>query len=106
MEIKIPKTISGGGIHSYRIGYKTNLKVDEGATGFLNHRKQVIAIDPAFPELERGVTFWHEALHKVSGEYSCNLDEDDTDRLAEGIVAILVKDFGIKFDWSDIEELE
>ena len=106
IEIKIPKTISGGGIHLYSVGYRTYLKTDEGGMGCINHRKEQILIDPAYPEADKNVTIWHEAIHKITREYGCRLEDDNIDRLAEGIVAILEKDFGVKFDWSDIKELE
>ncbi len=105
-EIKIPKTISGGGIHLYKVGYRTYLKTDEGNMGFANHRTQQIGIDPTCSKPNKNATLWHEILHKIDREYSCRIDEDNLDRLSEGITTVLEKDFGLEFDWSDIKELE
>jgi len=53
----------------------------------------------------RNEAFWHELLHGISLTYKCGLEEENVDRIAQGINQVM-QSFGIELDWSDLEQLE
>jgi len=102
--IKIPKQIQIGG-HTYQVFYKPYLSSDSGNRGRINHRKQVIHIEPENPISQQNVTILHEIIHFTENIFSLNLTDEDTDRISEGLLQVLSDSFGIEFDWSDIESV-
>lgn len=102
MKVKIPKQIKLG-VHSYGIRYNSHLRCDEGSVGCSRHRSQVIEIEPDQADSQKYETFIHEVLHIIDRQYSCRLDEDDVDRIAEGFADFLFNNLGIELDWSEIE---
>ena len=102
MKVKIPKEIKIGS-HNYRVKYKPFLSKDSGFRGTIEHRLQEIWIDPENPPSQRDATLLHEGLHLISTVFSCSLDDDAIDRVAEGLAEFLFNNLGIEFDWSEIE---
>jgi len=102
MIIKVPKEIKVSS-HAYQIVFKPNLKIDDGFQGTVQHRTQVIEIEPLTSLDFLLVTLLHEIIHIISTVYSLHLEEDAVDRLAEGLAQGLLESFGLELDWSDIK---
>lgn len=102
MKIKIPKQIKIG-VHPYRVEFSKTLRADEGLSGIAQHRTQVIGIEDILPKSQTDVVFLHEIVHIISRHYNCNIDEADTDRIAQGMAELLFNNLGIEFDWSEIQ---
>jgi len=102
MIIKIPKRIKLA-THAYRIEYKANLQLLEGSCGNVNHMEQVMQFDPSTAKTQLDVAFLHEVLHIIDRQYNCKMDNETTDRLAEGLAELLTNNLGMQFDWSNIE---
>lgn len=71
--------------------------------GTIERRLQEVWIDPDSPLSQKNETLLHEVLHLISMVFSCSLDEDNIDRIAEGYAELLFNNLGIELDWSDIE---
>ena len=102
MKVKIPSQIKIA-TSSYTVGFREHLKLDDGLVGVAYHRNKAIYIDPALDTSEKAQTLLHEAIHIIDRIYGCKIDEDDTDRLAQGMAELLVNNLGIEFDWSDVK---
>ncbi len=102
MIVKIPKDIRVGA-HRYRVEYNSLLWHEEGLKGCANHLKQFIQIDPVLAPSQKLVTLFHEINHIINNVYSCKLDEDEINKMAEGWADLLMY-LGIEFDWSLIKE--
>jgi len=102
MKIAIPKKIKIG-IHTYSVEFNSLLWYEESLKGSVNHLKQVIQIDPVIAETQKCVTFLHEVIHVINDNYRCKLDDDEVDRIAEGIAELLKDNFNIDFDWRNIK---
>ena len=103
--IKIPKQIQIGG-HTYKVFYRPYLSKDDGNRGGINHRKQVIYIEPENPASQKNATMLHEILHFIETVFALNLTDDDVDRISEGLLQVFSDGFGVEFDWGDIETEE
>ena len=103
MKVKIPRKVKIGA-YDYTIKFVPNLVYDHKLLGQSLSDKQEIRIEPKTTKQTNAVTLWHEIIHAINGVYSCEIDESNTDRIAQGIAAILQSDFGIEFDWSNIKE--
>ena len=103
MKVKIPK-VARIGAFDYSVKLVPNLADDFKLLGQSITDKQEIRIEPNTTEGTKLVTFWHEVVHGISDVYGCSLDEENTNRIAQGISAILQKNFNIEFDWSEVEE--
>ena len=103
MKIKVPQVIRIGA-YDYRVSYKLNLRVDDGYTGAINHREQVITIEPCYSAMGQNVSLLHEIFHLIDHVYQCHLDEENASRMAGGIAEFLFNNLNIELDWSDIEE--
>ena len=90
------------GINHYSIIFKPHLNVDEHHTGSVNFRTGLIEIEPAMMESIRVVSLLHELIHAISYGYAISLDDADIDRLAEGVAELLVNNWRLKFDLSQI----
>ena len=101
--VKVPKQIQIGG-HTYKVLYKPYLSKDDGNRGGINHRKQVIYIEPENPASQKNATMLHEILHFIETVFDLNLTDEDTDRISEGLFQVLSDSFGVEFDWGDIEK--
>ena len=104
MKVKIPKEIRLL-THTYKIRSNTMETREHGALAMSRHYHQDIIIDKrSFPPSEYEQSFLHELLHVVERHFSMSFDDNDIDRLAEGIAAILFDGLGIELDWSEIKE--
>tara|TARA_Y100000310_G_scaffold177357_1_gene177442 strand:+ start:9354 stop:9719 length:366 start_codon:yes stop_codon:yes gene_type:complete len=103
--VKIPKQIKVGG-HTYRIIYEPHLSKDTGNRGHINHRKQIIGIDPENPKSQQDATLLHEIIHLTETVFDLDLSDADTDRISEGLFQVLSDSFGIEFNWDNIDEKE
>ncbi len=105
MKIKIPREIKIG-LYPYSVEAISQLKLNEGCWGVSNHVRRKIKIDSGLPLLERNQTLIHELIHVISESFRCSLDEDNAERLANGMGEFLFDNLGIEFDWSDIPTKE
>lgn len=103
MKVKIPREIKIGA-YNYKVVYAPNLVYDHKLLGQALAEKQLIRIEPDTTPQTKEVTLWHEIVHSINDVYGCELDENNIDRIAQGITAILKNDFNIEFDWSEISK--
>ena len=104
MKVKIPKEIRLL-THTYKIRSSSKETRANGAMALSRHFHQDIIIDKAtMPRSEYEQAFFHEVLHVIERHFSMNFTDEDIDRLAEGLVAILFDNLGIELDWSAIKE--
>lgn len=101
MKIKVPKTIKIG-VHEYGIVYNPLLWHEDAMKGCVNHLKQKIEIDPALAPSQKLVTLLHEINHIITDTLRCKLDDDETDRMAQGMAELLFNNLNIEFDWGNI----
>ena len=101
MKVKIPNTIKIA-THSYKVVFDANLRHDEASYGQVNHREQIIRLEASIPPSLRDQTLIHEIVHIVDRVYVCRMDEDDLERLSNGIAELLFNNLGVEFDWSFI----
>ena len=104
VKIKIPNKVKIAS-HEYRIEFNPLLWHEEGLKGCANHIKQKIQVDPVLAPSQKLTTLLHEINHIISEVYRCKLDEDEIDKMAQGMAELLVDNWGIELDWSDIKEL-
>ena len=103
MKIKIPKEIRLL-THTYKVRSNTLETRANSAIAVSRHYHQDIIIDKkGMPRSEYEQAFFHEVLHVIERHFSMDFADNDIDRLAEGLVAILADDFGIEWDWSEIK---
>ncbi len=102
MKAKIPREIKIG-LYPYSVQTVPHLKLMDGVWGSSNHVKKEIKVDSGLPLLELNQTLIHEVLHVISEGYRCGLDEDNVERLANGIGEFLFDNLGIELDWSGID---
>lgn len=101
MKVKIPRQIKLG-THCYKIRYNPMLWHIESLKGSANHITQIIEIDPVLAPSQQLVTLLHEINHIINDNFRCKLDDDEIDKMAQGVAELLVNNFGLSFDWSDI----
>ena len=101
VSIIIPEIIKLGA-HSYRLSFDPHLWQDEDKSGLTHHRLQEINIELAVPPSNRDETLLHEVLHIIDLLYRCRLNEDDIERLAQGLADFLFNNLEITLDWSNI----
>ena len=100
MRVKVQPVIRIG-IYPYSVSLVKHLKLHQGCWGVSNHILKTIELDEGLDDLERMQTLTHEVLHIISNNYRCSMDEDDTERIANGFCEYLIG-MGIELDWSDI----
>ena len=102
MKVKVPREIKSGP-YPYSITLSPDLKLNEGCWGTTHYVRRVVRIDSGLPLIERNQTLLHEVLHVISSTYQCALDEDNVERIANGLSEFLFNNLGIELDWSGIE---
>lgn len=102
MKVKVPREIKIA-THTYRIAFDPHMRHDEACYGQVNHREQVVNIESSVPPSQRDQTLIHEIVHIVDKVYVCRMDEDDLERISNGIAELLFNNLGIEFVWDDIE---
>lgn len=101
MNIKIPQVIQIGS-HKYSIQFREWDMRDGGYYSRVNHRRQVIEIDPTRPASQRIYALIHEVGHIINNVYlDGELDEKQINGIAGGY-AQLLSGFNVELDWSDI----
>ena len=103
VKVKVPQKIKIG-LYPYGVEAVPDLKLKEGVWGVSNHVKREVRVDSHLPLLERNQTLLHEVIHIISQGFMCSLDEDNVERLANGIGEFLFDNLGIEFDWELIKE--
>ena len=101
MKVLIPNEIKSGP-YPYEVKLTPDLKLNEGTWGSTHFVKRVVRVDAGLPLLERNQTLIHELLHVISSTYQCALDEDNIERIANGLSEFLFDNLGIEFDWSGL----
>ena len=101
MKVKIPSSIKLGA-YTYTLSLQENYKLNRGTWATTNHTLSEITIESALSPSERDLTLLHECLHIISEIYRLNLDEDNIERLQNGLGELLFRDLDIKFDWSEV----
>ena len=103
-EIKVPKEIQIGG-HTYKLYFNEMVEKD-GHYATLLHDSQEVWFCKGRPQTQMVQTFLHEMVHIISRAYCVSrLEERDIDLLSEGLMQLLVSNFGITMNWGDIEEI-
>ena len=101
MKVKVPKEIKIA-THPYKVAYDSHLRHDEACYGQVNHRNQKINIELSVPLSVKNQTLIHEIVHIVDKVYVCRMDEDDLERISNGMAELLFNNLNIEFDWSEI----
>ena len=104
MKIKVPKRIKLGA-YCYDLGYESNLATDKHFCGTIRFQRLKINIEPNMPESVKNVTLLHELFEGISDMYRCGLEDENCERLAQGMADFLFNSLGIEFDWSLIQEI-
>jgi hypothetical protein len=97
LKIKVPGQIKIG-CYLLKIIVKPYQKLVHGNWGEANSTIQEIHIDSGLPERAKDNTLIHEIVHMISINYQCGLDEENVERMANGIQE-LMDCLGIEFDW-------
>lgn len=71
-------------------GYSKNKNGNNGdnTRGYINYERQEIKIDPDHPEFME--TLLHELIHAANNFWYANLNEQQVERISEGLYHILV----------------
>ena len=101
MKVKVPKTLQIASFR-YTLGF-AELNDNHHLLGQCRNDKQQMVFEPNLTQQTKDQALWHEVLHAIDTCYSCKLEEEEIDRTAQGITAVLKNDFGIEFDWEDIK---
>lgn len=103
MKVKVPTEINLGS-YQYAVRFWRRMIYDHGLLGQSLTDCQLIKVEYDSNPQTMAVTFWHEIFHAVKHTYGCEIDENDADRLAHGIVQVL-QSMGIELDWEEIESM-
>ncbi len=101
MKISVPARVEYSA-QWYGVSYKKHMRTDDHLTGCLNCRTRKVEIDPDETKEERDLSFVHENLHIIDIKYKTGLDEDNIERLSNGLME-LFKNLGIELDWSGVK---
>ena len=102
MKIKVPIKLKIAS-HEYTIKDDEQALKSASTVGEARHIYHDILIDFNRVSSEVTQTFLHEYLHCIERFWNVKIDDNDVDRLAEG-VAVLFNNLNIEFDWSDIKD--
>ena len=102
MKVKIPSKIRVGA-YEYSI---TLVPMGEAYNklGQCYTSKELIKIDSESSYRIKCVTFWHEVLHAIDDVYRGEMKEEEMERLAQSLTAVMLNDMGIEFIWDAIKE--
>lgn len=102
MKVKVPLSLKFGS-RNFPIELDQFLLRDNGHLGETHYRKEAIILDAHCSNGNKFITLIHEVLHIINDQYQTNLDEDNIDRISEGIADLLINGFGFEFDWSNFD---
>ena len=103
MKVIIPKQIKVSA-QEYEIELVTNLENDYDLWGQCLTGRGVLKIEAGTNPAGRTQTFLHEVMHAINDIYTCRVEEDNIDRMAQGLRDVLVDSLGIEFDWGEIKD--
>ena len=102
MIVKIPTKVRIGA-YEYSISL-TPMGEDYNKLGQCSTSKESIKIDSESSYRIKCVTFWHEILHAIDDVYRGKMEEEEMERLAQSLTAIMLNEMGIVFDWSSVKD--
>jgi len=102
MKIKVPVKLKIAS-HEYTIRDDIKQLMSNTVVGEVRHVYHDIILDFNRLPSELTQTFLHEYLHCIERFWNVKLDDNDVDRLAEGM-AVLFNNLGIELDWSNIKK--
>lgn len=102
MKVKVPKEIRIG-VYHYFIRHLPYLHRDFNIYGRVCTNAELIELDLDMPDTIKTVSLLHELIHAICDSYCVRLSDEDTDRIAQGLAQILLNNWGIQFDWSEME---
>ena len=101
MKVKIPRKIKML-THPYTIKFDEKVTLSAGTIGLTRHYYQDICLTRELPPSELNQLFLHEVLHTIERHFNIKLEDQDVDRLSEGLCIFLFENLGIEFVWDDI----
>jgi len=102
MIIKVPRKVKMAS-HTYGIKCDSRQSLSAGTCGLTRHIYQEIIMDPSWPLSQKNQTLLHEVMHLIERFWVVKLDDNDIDRIAEGLAVFLFDNLGIELDWSDVD---
>ena len=103
IKVKIPREIKIL-THTYKIRFDTKELASVGAGGLTKHLYQEIVLDNKIsPKSELDQIFLHEYIHTIERHFCVKINDDDVERISEGLAELLFTNLGIEFDWGLIE---
>lgn len=100
--VKLPNPLKVGA-YKFKVEFDPSIPVNyNGSYGYISPVQATIGVTPGLTDVQRFATLIHEVLHQINKTYNCNLDEGNTDRIAEGLTDFLRDTLGLEFDWSEI----
>ena len=105
MKIKVPREVKIG-THTFKVKLNPHLQTDEKNYGDINYRTEEIRIWADAPLSLRNEVLLHEIIHLAQHIYRVEISDPDIDRVAETIGQFLFNNLQIRFDWSDISEVD
>ena len=102
MKVKVPKKIKLG-TYLYDLVYEPNLAADKQLCGHIRYQRLKINIEPNMDDSVKNVTLLHELFEGISDIYRCGLEDENCERLAQGMADFLFNSLGIELDWSEIK---
>ena len=105
MKIRIPKQIKIA-THTYKVRLNSREAIAGGSAGLTKHIYEEIILDNLVPPSQLNQIFLHEVLHMIERYFVVKLEDNDIDRIAEGLAMFLFDNLGIEFVWDDIEKGE
>ena len=105
MKVKVPSKIQVGS-HTYTVKLSRQHLEDEDTRGIINYRTQEIVINAITPDSRKTTAFIHEIIHLSAKIFGIILEEEEINRLCEGLGQGIFSSLGIELDWSKIEKTE
>jgi len=103
MKVVIPRQIKMAS-HTYGIELNRVKCSGAGTIGLCNHLEQKIYIDDISAKSQLDQALLHEIMHMIERFFVVRIDDNDIDRIAEGLAILLFDNFGIEFDWGLVKD--
>ncbi len=85
MKFRAPKSVKVGGTR-YEIIREAGFEHKSGAVGRISYWKSTIHLDTEYSESN---SLMHELVHALTHDHRIELDEEDTERMARGLLALI-----------------
>ncbi len=103
MKVKIPREVKYL-THKYQVRFDSTALNSMGVSGVTRHIYQDILLDKDhMSKSETDQIFLHEYIHIIERHTGMRLEDNDIERISEGLAELLFSTLGIEFDWSDIK---